>query len=139
MTAVRRPLGRLVAPMIVFYDEDCGFCRWTMAWALVHDERRALTAEPIQSATGARLLADLSPDERLRSAHVVHDDGRRTSGGAAVLDVLRALPSTRRLGALPAGPTERVYRLVADHRHHVGRLVPAAAKRRADRVLARRS
>jgi predicted DCC family thiol-disulfide oxidoreductase YuxK len=125
--------------VIVFYDDDCGFCRWTLAWALVRDKQGVLTAEPIQSESGERLLGDLSEEERLRSAHVVHDDGRRTSGGAAVRDVLAAVPAGRGLArvlGLSPRATELAYRFVADQRRHISKLVPADAKRRADRIVA---
>ena len=79
--------------MIVLYDGDCGFCRWTVAWALKRDRNGVLEIAPIQSPTGDRLLADLPPAERLSSVHVVGDDGGRESGGAAVREVLDALPS----------------------------------------------
>jgi predicted DCC family thiol-disulfide oxidoreductase YuxK len=128
--------------VIVLYDRDCGFCRWTVAWALRRDRDGALQVDTIQSETGERLLADMDRAERLRSAHVVHDDGRRSSGGAAMRDVLQALPAARPLGRL-AGvserATERAYRLIADNRSAVSKLVPRAAKQRADRLLAERS
>jgi predicted DCC family thiol-disulfide oxidoreductase YuxK len=124
--------------MIVLYDDDCGFCRWAMAWALGHDRRRALVAVPIQSQLGSQLLAELSPSERLDAAHVIRDDGSRGSGGVAAADVLGALPRTRALARLarrlPA-PTAALYGLVASHRHGFGRFVGAEARRRADRLL----
>jgi hypothetical protein len=69
------------------------------------------------------------------SAHVVHDDGRRESGGAAVRDVLKALPSARGLALISP---ELLYRLIAGQRRQLSRLVPGRAKRRADGILARR-
>jgi predicted DCC family thiol-disulfide oxidoreductase YuxK len=124
--------------MIVVYDADCGFCRWSMAWALAHDSSSALLAAPIQSQLGGQLLADLSPGERLDAAHVISDDGSRQSGGAAVAEVLGTLPRTRALGrlarALPA-PTGALYGLVASRRHRFGRLLGREARRRADRLL----
>lgn len=125
--------------MIVLYDEECGFCRWTLAWALKRDRNHVLAVAPIQSATGARLLGDLEPAERLRAVHVVHDEARRESGGAAVREVLKALPSARplaRLADISPRLTDRVYRLIAEHRRQLSRLVPASAKLRADRMLA---
>jgi predicted DCC family thiol-disulfide oxidoreductase YuxK len=121
---------------IVLYDGDCGFCRWMVAWALERDRDHVLTVAPIQSPTGERLLADLEPAERLRSVHVVHDDGRRTSGGAAVREVLGVLPAARRFA--PLGGAEWAYRLVAAQRGRISRLVPAKSKARADELLERR-
>ena len=122
--------------MIVLYDGDCGFCRWMVAWALERDRDGVLTVAPIQSPAGERLLADLEPAERLRSVHVVHDDGRRTSGGAAAREVLEvtARPLAR-LAAFSPRVTDLVYRLVAGQRSRLSRLVPRRAKLRADRML----
>lgn len=124
--------------MIVLYDADCGFCRWAMAWAMRRDHRNVLVTAPIQSSLGAKLLADVVPSERLRSAHVVRDDGCRRSGGAAAADVLSALPQTRVLGRLVRGLpriTDLLYALVAVRRKSFGRLVGEEARRRADDVL----
>src|SRR4051794_215605 len=122
---------------IVLYDGECGFCRWAVAWALERDRDGVLSVAPIQSPTGAQLLADLDPAERLRAVHVVHDDGRRESGGAAARAVLEATarPLARLAGMSPRA-TELVYRLVAGNRSRVSRLVPRRAKLRADRLLA---
>jgi predicted DCC family thiol-disulfide oxidoreductase YuxK len=113
--------------VIVLYDGECRFCRWTIAWALERDAHRALAVAPIQSPAGARLLADLPAAERLRSLHVVHDDARRASGGAAVRDVLDALPSARALAWVASRSprfTDFIYGVVARHRGQIGRLVP---------------
>jgi predicted DCC family thiol-disulfide oxidoreductase YuxK len=126
--------------VIVLYDEDCGFCRWAMAWALRHDRDRALVPASIQSPRGGELLADMPASERLRAAHVVCEDGSRHSGGAAAADVLSALPPTRALGRLAASlprTTALLYRVVAARRKSFGRLVSKDARRRADELLAR--
>jgi predicted DCC family thiol-disulfide oxidoreductase YuxK len=111
--------------MIVLYDEGCGFCQWTVAWALKRDTRDVLRPEAIQSPTGARMLADLDPASRLQSMHVVHETGRRESGGAALRAVLETLPSTRLaarvLSRFPR-TTDHGYAFVARHRRHFGRL-----------------
>ncbi|HWF32878.1 MAG TPA: DCC1-like thiol-disulfide oxidoreductase family protein [Solirubrobacteraceae bacterium] len=128
--------------MIVLYDDDCGFCRWSVAWALRHDDGDRLVAVPIQSPLGAELLADLDADERLRSAHVIDEHGARRSAGAAAAEVLSALAPTRALGRLakraPA-PTSLLYDFVASHRHGIGRLVGQRARRHADELLDARS
>jgi predicted DCC family thiol-disulfide oxidoreductase YuxK len=105
--------------VIVLYDGDCGFCRRSVDWALRRDRDSRLTATPIQSPAGERLLADLAPEQRLREVHVIHDDGRRSSGGAAVKDVLNVLPSARALArVVSVSPrmTELGYRVVANNR-----------------------
>lgn len=125
--------------MIVLYDVDCGFCRWSMAWAIRRDRRHLLIPVPIQSPLGAELLVDVIPSERLRSAHVVRDDGRRRSGGAAAGDVLGVLPPTRVLGRLANSlprTTAVLYSVVAARRQSIGRFVGKEARRRADDLLA---
>jgi predicted DCC family thiol-disulfide oxidoreductase YuxK len=124
--------------VIVLYDDDCGFCRWSMAWALRHDAGRRLVAVPIQSLLGAELLVELDEHERLRSAHVIDEHGARRSGGAAAADVLGALAPTRVLGRLAKGvpvPTSLLYGFVASHRHGFGRFVGTSARRHADELL----
>jgi predicted DCC family thiol-disulfide oxidoreductase YuxK len=124
--------------VIVLYDADCGFCRWATAWVLRLDRRHLLVPVPIQSALGSELLSDLSPEDRLRAAHVVGEDGRRCSGGAAAGEVLGALDRTRVLaGMLRRWPrtTDRLYAEVARRRIALGRFVGQAARQRADRLL----
>jgi predicted DCC family thiol-disulfide oxidoreductase YuxK len=124
--------------VIVLYDDDCGFCRWSIAWALRRVGGKRLVAVPIQSPLGDELLAELDEHERLRSAHVIDEHGARRSGGAAAADVLSALAPTRALGRLanraPA-PTSLLYDFVASHRHGFARFVGASARRRADELL----
>ncbi|MCW3028695.1 MAG: hypothetical protein JWN81_1906 [Solirubrobacterales bacterium] len=124
--------------VIVLYDGDCGFCRWATAWVLRLDRRHLLVAVPIQSSLGAKLLADLSPDDRLRAAHVVGEDGRRCSGGAAAAEVLGALDLTRvpaRMLRRWPQATDRLYAAVARRRIALGRFVGTRARQRADRLL----
>jgi predicted DCC family thiol-disulfide oxidoreductase YuxK len=125
--------------VIVLYDDDCGFCRWTVAWALARDCRRVLTPAAILSDKGTRLLGDITPAAREASMHVVHADGRRESGGAALRAVLVALPSTRvaaRLAGVFPRATDALYAFVARHRTRFARLVRVSARRRADARLA---
>jgi predicted DCC family thiol-disulfide oxidoreductase YuxK len=124
--------------VIVLYDDDCGFCRWTVAWGLRRDARGVLEVMPIQSRVGEELLADLTPEKRLRSAHVIHADRGRESGGAAVRAVLAVLPSAGPLAWLAKlwpRATDLAYDFVAGHRCWFGHLVSPAAKRRADALL----
>jgi predicted DCC family thiol-disulfide oxidoreductase YuxK len=124
--------------VIVLYDADCGFCRWAMAWAVRHDHEHLLVTVPIQSPLGSELLVDLVPGDRLRSAHVVRDDGSLRSGGAAAAEVLDVLAPTRALAPLARGLpgiTNLLYGLLAARRESVGRLVGSEARRRADELL----
>jgi predicted DCC family thiol-disulfide oxidoreductase YuxK len=109
-----------------------------MAWAVGRDHHGVLVTVPIQSPLGSELLVDLVPSDRLRSVHVVRDDGRRRSGGAAAADVLSVLPPTRLLGRLAHSvprTTALLYGVVAARRQSFGRLVGKEARRRADGLL----
>jgi predicted DCC family thiol-disulfide oxidoreductase YuxK len=150
---------------IVIYDDDCGFCRWSLALLLDRD-RDALRPLPLGTAEADYLLHDMPIEEREASWHLVIDPpargefeqlsldlsgsarpaGRdaaaapvRFSAGAAFTPALRLLPRGRRLAWFAArvpGPTERGYRWVAGHRSLLGRLVTPRARRWADRVIA---
>lgn len=150
----------------VIFDNDCGFCRWSLALLLSLD-RDALRPLPLGTPEADYLLHDLPVDERNASWHLVIDPPvaaefeqlsldlsgpgapaardaptsapARFSAGAAVSPALRLLPRGRRLAFLVArvpGPTERGYRWVAGHRHLLGRFVTRGARRWADRVIA---
>jgi predicted DCC family thiol-disulfide oxidoreductase YuxK len=109
---------------VVLYDEDCGFCRWSLDRLLGWDRRDRLRAAPIQSAEGVRLLADLSEDERLASWHLIAPDGGRFSGGAAAAPLARLLPAGVPVAILAETfprTADRLYRWVSRHRDDLGR------------------
>jgi predicted DCC family thiol-disulfide oxidoreductase YuxK len=126
----------------VLYDQDCGFCRWSVGRLLAWDRARRVRPLAIQSDAGRRLLSDLAPEQRLASAHAVDAAGRRTSGGDALTAVAAVLPGGAPLAALgrraPA-LARAAYGLVAGHRSLLGRLVGDGARARADRRIAQRS
>lgn len=75
------------------------------------------------------------------SWHLI-EDGSVTSAGAAFAPLARRLPGGRPLAALAArfpGAAERAYRLVAEHRSGLGRLVTSGAAGRARRRIAERT
>ena len=113
----------------VYYDRDCGFCRWTLAWILRWDRRRRLVPVPIERR------------EDLDSWHFERV-GRRWSGGRAFAPLLEELPGGHRLAPL-ARRLEWLlvpaYRWVADHRSALSRLVPEPSKRRADALVRARA
>jgi predicted DCC family thiol-disulfide oxidoreductase YuxK len=124
---------------VVLYDSDCGFCRWSLAQLLALDRRHALRPVALGSGEADALLAEITPEARAASWHLVAPDGRRWSAGAAVAPLLRLLPGARPPAAvLERAPalTERTYRWVADHRSSLSRLVPARSKARADERIA---
>lgn len=123
------------------YDRDCGLCRWSVGQVLARDAGHRLRPVALGTAEAEALLADLTPEERAASFHLVEPGGRRLSAGAAAPPLLRLLRGGRAPAAvLAAAPrvTERTYRFVADHRSWFGKLIPAGAKARADRLIERR-
>jgi predicted DCC family thiol-disulfide oxidoreductase YuxK len=128
-----------MATATVIYDADCGFCKFSLSLLLAWDRRRALSPLALGSPEADRLLADLTPEQRNSSWHLVDESGRRDSAGAALAPALALLPGGRGPAALVARmphATERGYRWVVDHRGLLGRFVPAAARRWADGVIA---
>jgi predicted DCC family thiol-disulfide oxidoreductase YuxK len=118
----------------VVYDVDCGFCKWLLSGLLRWD--RALRLRPIalQRPEVEDLLADLTPEERMASWHLISPAGCRRSGGAAVPSLLRLLPGGRVLAGAFArfpGLTDRGYRWVAEHRSQLSGWVPMSIKHRA--------
>ena len=122
-----------MARALILYDDDCGLCQWLLAWFLRWDRAHKLQPIALQSSQAENLLADLEPEQRMASWHLV-SDGERRSAGAALPPLLRLLPGGRPVAALFAHLpqlTERGYRWVADHRSALGKLVPDRAKQRA--------
>ena len=116
--------------LTVLYDEGCGFCT-ALATRLARISR-GVAVEPIGSATGERLLADLEPEERYAAVHVVDGEGRRRSAGAAVPPLLARLPGGRLPAALAARfprLTEAGYRLVARNRGVLSRVTRTRSRR----------
>jgi len=128
--------------LAVLYDEECRWCRWSVARLVELDRDRRLRLVAIQAPEGERLLAGVAPDERLASAHAVTPDGRVFSGGDAAAPIASVLPALRFgvpvLRALP-GPTRAGYRVVAENRSRLGRRLGDRAMARADRLIASRS
>jgi predicted DCC family thiol-disulfide oxidoreductase YuxK len=124
----------------LLYDADCGFCKWVTSGVLAWDRRGRIVPRAIQGTDAEALLADLSPEERLASVHLVAPDGERISAGSVAAPLLRLLPG----GALPAagfaripGLTNRSYDWVAQHRSQISKAVPGALKRRAGARVSR--
>jgi len=126
-----------MTPTPILYDPDCGFCRVLLAVVLRWDRHGRLRPVALGSEEADALLHEMPDDERMASWHLV-EPGSVHSGGGAFAPVLARLPGGRPLAWLsarfPRG-SERAYRLVADHRSLFGRLLPAAARRWADRVI----
>lgn len=131
-----------MADALLIYDADCGFCRWSTARVLAWDRRRSLRPVALQDPEAAEHLGTMSRTAAFASWHLVTDDGRVRSAGAAAPALLGLLPGGRLLAALLARrprDTERAYRWVAERRCHWGRAVTRGAARRARRRIDRRS
>ena len=118
--------GRLV----LLYDEDCGFCRWSLDKILAWDRAGRIRPVPLQDPEADRVLGDMSPDEKMASWHLVTPDGRVYSAGAAAAPLADALPAGAPLAALArAFPrvSERAYRLVAGNRDRLASWLGSAA------------
>jgi predicted DCC family thiol-disulfide oxidoreductase YuxK len=125
----------------VLYDDDCGVCRALLGAVLTADRHQRLRPVALQSPEAQGLLADLTPEQRMASWHLISPAGVRHSAGAALPTLASLLPG----GRLPAAGLSRTpslnrrgYEWVAGHRSLLGRVTPAAARRRGDRLIAER-
>ncbi len=113
---------------VVLYDDDCGFCKWSLDKILAWDRRGELRPASIQGAEGRELLdaAGVPEAERLDSWHLVLPSGEALSAGAAAPELFEVLPGGRPLAALfrtfPK-TTDRGYRFVARHRTGISKLL----------------
>jgi predicted DCC family thiol-disulfide oxidoreductase YuxK len=127
--------------LVLVYDDDCGFCKWSVARTLAWDRRRRLRPVGLSTPEADRLLVGMSEQEREDSYHVVDLDGTVRSAGAGAPVVLAQLPGGRPLAALATarpGLAEWVYRAISGRRTPLGRLVTAGAGARARRRIAER-
>jgi predicted DCC family thiol-disulfide oxidoreductase YuxK len=128
-------------PTKIFYDAECGFCRAATGLVLAWDRRGRLRPVPLQDPAAAGLLGGLTELERMASAHLVTPRGERSSGGDAIAPLLDQLPRGARLAALSRrfpGQCRGAYAFVAARRNQLIKVVPAAARRAADRTIERR-
>jgi len=146
-----------MTPAPVLYDPDCGFCRVCVAVLLRWDRQGRLRPVALGTEEADALLRGMPEEERMASWHLVLPGWQRNvaenatnlchpavpersvhSAGAAFPELFRLLPGGRPLAALTARfprASERGYRWAADRRSLLGRALPAAARRWADRVI----
>jgi predicted DCC family thiol-disulfide oxidoreductase YuxK len=113
---------------VVFYDEDCGFCRWATGRVLAWDRRDRIRAVALTDPEAERLLPRMDRERLMASWHVLGPDGRVWSAGRAVAPLLRLLPAGAPLAALAAAfprTTDRLYNWTARHRGRLGALLGA--------------
>ena len=107
----------------ILYDPDCGFCRVCVAVLLRWDRQGRL--RPV-------------PGQDLDSWQLVLPDGTVRSAGSAFSPLFRLLPGGAPLARVAdrfPHASDRAYRWVADHRSALGKPLPAATTRWADRVI----
>ncbi len=110
----------------LLYDEDCGFCRWSVERIRHWDRRGSLRFVPIQSAEGAALLGDMDQERRMASWHLVDEAGEVRSGGAGIDPLFRLLPAGGPLSLMARAfpkSADRLYRVVAGNRDRFGRML----------------
>jgi predicted DCC family thiol-disulfide oxidoreductase YuxK len=125
----------------ILYDADCGFCRVSLALVLAWDRHRRLRPVALQDPETDLLLAGMREERRMASWHLVTEDGEVESAGAALAPLMRQLPAGKPFAALAERfprAAEGGYSRVALARSRLGSLIPAATKRWADRLIARR-
>ena len=115
-------------PDWLLYDADCGVCKFIVARILELDRAGRLRPLALQDPRAAALLPGLSQDERMGSFHVVARDGSVHSAGDGLAQLV---PPLRRFPRL----AECAYELVAGNRDQLGKLIPAPARRQAQRRI----
>lgn len=141
MKHAARADGTIAGPVIVFYDNACGFCLWMVAVFLRLDRRHRITTASIQDSLKTH-LADIPADRVLASFHVLQPRGQVRSAGQGLALLLRALPVTRPGGVLLGRAprlAERMYSVVAGHRAQLARLLPERSKRAGRELVIRRA
>jgi predicted DCC family thiol-disulfide oxidoreductase YuxK len=125
--------------VILIYDRDCGFCRWSLGKVLAWDRRGAVRPVALGTPEANSLLEDVPAAERPRSWHLVDEGGTVHSAGAGFEPLFRLLPGAGPFAAVAArlpGATESSYRFVSGNRGIWGKFVTDGAKRRADARIA---
>ena len=118
-----RQMGGVPERVTLVFDGSCGFCTRSVRWVRGLDRRRRVTAVPFQRP-GVPAAHGLSVAQCEAAVWAVTADGARYRGAGAVNAALAAaLGSTLplRLYGLPGvgWVQERVYELVARHRHRL--------------------
>jgi predicted DCC family thiol-disulfide oxidoreductase YuxK len=125
-----------VARHVLLYDDDCGFCKWTLGKVLALDRRRALKPLALQDPEADQLLGGLDHDRKMASWHLVSPGGEVQSAGSAIAPLFGLLPGGRPVAAAASRfprAAERAYRWTAHRRSFFGRrlrLQPSAGDRR---------
>jgi len=122
--------------LTVLYDGDCGVCSETARALAKLDRLRSLRLVPLQSAS---VPGQPSLDQLLDALHAVDDAGHWWVGADAMVEIARRIrllrPVTVFARFAPGKWTaERLYRLVANHRLEISRVLGMSACKRPDHV-----
>ena len=115
-----------MARATVFFDGDCGFCRWSADVLRRWDRADRLRFATLDSPEANAALAGLDRETRYGSWHLATPDGRIRSAGAAIPAILRLLPGGEPLAwlaSLSPQLTEAAYRTISRNRFRLGRLI----------------
>jgi predicted DCC family thiol-disulfide oxidoreductase YuxK len=111
---------------VILFDNDCGFCRWSLSKLLAWDRHGRLRPVALQSEEADDLLMGMDRERKMASWHLVARNGHIYSGGAAVPQLARLLPASAPIAALATAfprTADRAYRWVARHRERLGRVL----------------
>jgi len=109
----------------VYTDGSCRFCRWARGLVEPYDTNRRLEFRDYNEP-GVAAETPYTPAELARAMHVRTPDGRWTEGYWAWIEMLKVLPSRRRLAQMAELPPARwlgplVYKGVAANRYRIPR------------------
>ena len=109
----------------LIWDGGCNFCANAIAWFERHDRERKFIIVPYDACPSPPMTPALRREAE-QAIQVVARDGRRFSGGRAVLFVLAEVGWRRRLMQFAMKPplvwvVDRGYRVVANHRELLSR------------------
>lgn len=110
---------RNVDQWTLLYDEDCGFCRWSLSKFLAWDRNHRLRPLPLQSDEADELLHDMPEKRKMSSWHLVSPEGTVWSAGAGAAPLFRLMPwggALAIIAELFPGLTEFIYRTVSENR-----------------------
>jgi predicted DCC family thiol-disulfide oxidoreductase YuxK len=110
---------------LVFYDGNCGFCRWSLTLALRFDKNTRLQPLPLQTP-GLLAAHSIALADAEKALHVVTPEGQVVQAGWALWAILRELPwwrAARVLWYIPgfAALADWGYYRIANNRDRLGR------------------
>ncbi|MBI3859067.1 MAG: DUF393 domain-containing protein [Thaumarchaeota archaeon] len=85
---------------LFLYDSDCGICTRLKRAVEFFDASHRVEFVPLADAALQGLLDGIPPSIRFSCSHMVGADGRVSSGGDAMVDLLSLLPAGRVPAAL---------------------------------------